>query len=92
MIQKSYTIFDFESFLHIICVSKFLKIVRSSNENNLKKEYLAASAPGSEMKTENSKSRKVAPTVPIFFLDVSSKRLSLFLKLGSSMYNKMPNG
>jgi hypothetical protein len=92
MIQKSYTIFDFKSFLHIICVLQFKKIVLSSNENNLKKEYLAASAPGSEMKTENSKSRKVAPTVPTFFLYVSGKRLSLFLQLGSSMYNKMPNG
>jgi hypothetical protein len=38
MIQKSYTIFDFESFLHIICVLKFKKIVLSSNENNLKKD------------------------------------------------------
>jgi hypothetical protein len=28
----------------------------------------------------------------IFFLDVSGKRLSLFLQLGSFMYNKMQNG
>jgi hypothetical protein len=54
--------------------------------------YVAATASGSEMKTKNSMSRKVAQNVPIFFLDVSGKRLSLFLLLGSSVYNKMPNG
>jgi hypothetical protein len=56
------------------------------------REYVVATASGSEMKTEDSMSRKVAPSVPIFFLDVSCKKLSLFLLLGSSMYNKMPNG
>jgi hypothetical protein len=54
--------------------------------------YVAATALGSEMKTENSMCRKVAPSVPKFFMDVLGKRLSLFLLLGSSMYNKMPNG
>jgi hypothetical protein len=57
-----------------------------------RREYVAATASGSEMKTENSMSRKVAPSVPIFFVDVLGKRLSLFLLLGSSMYKKMPNG
>jgi hypothetical protein len=47
-----------------------------------RREYLAATASsGSEMKKENSMSRKVTPTVPIFFFDVSGKRVFLFLLL-----------
>jgi hypothetical protein len=55
------------------------------------REYVAATASGSEMKTDNSMSRKVAPSVPIFLLDVSGRKHSLFLLLGSSMYDKMSN-
>jgi hypothetical protein len=46
------------------------------------REHVAATASGSEMKTDDSMSRKVAPSVPIFFLDVSGKKHSLFLLLG----------
>jgi hypothetical protein len=55
------------------------------------REYVVATASGSEMKTDNSMSTKVSRSVPIFFLDVSGKKISLFLLLGSSMYNKTSN-